>query len=129
VEIAQHARGEEDKVEIPVAQIYNTSLVATCVQKISVGETARNLYTRGKEHISNYEARNRESFMKNHQQEKHHGADADFSAEVTGRFKDCLSRQVSEGVHIRRSQHVFLNSKSEWHQPALWRIRSEIVSD
>ena len=96
---------------------------------VYIGETARNLYTRGKEHTSNFVARNKESFMKNHQIEKHHGADADFSATVTGRFRDCLSRQVSEGVHIRRSQHIVLNSKTEWHQPALWRIRSEIVSD
>ena len=96
---------------------------------VYIRETARNLYTRGKEHASNFAARNKESFMKKHQEEQHHGAEANFTATVTGRFTDCLSRQVSEGVQIRRSKHTVLNSKTEWHQPALWRIRSEIVSD
>ena len=76
-----------------------------------IGETARNLYTRRKEQIANFVARKKESFMKNYQLEKHHGADADFSATVTGMFRDCLSRQVSEGVHIKRSQHIVLNSE------------------
>ena len=54
------------------------------------------------------------------------GQPADFDAKVTVTFRDCLSRQVSEGVHIRRCKTDTMNSKSEWHQPALWRVRSEI---
>ena len=94
-----------------------------------VGETSRNLYTRGKEHIEKYRSRQRrqDSFIEKHQNEKHGGAQADFTAKVTGSFQDCLSRQVSEGVHIRRGGQDILNSKSEWHQPALWRVQSELV--
>ena len=96
---------------------------------VYIGETARNLYTRSKEHVQNYARQNGESCMKKHQDDKHHGIDADFSAKVTASFNDCLSRQVSEGVYIRRSPHELLNSKAEWHQPALWRVRSEIARD
>ena len=99
-------------------------------QCIYVGETARNLYTRSKEHVQNYRRRrNGESFMKKHQMDRHHGAEADFGAKVTGVFRDCLSRQVSEGVFIKRSPHEVLNGKSEWHQPSLWRVRTELTND
>ena len=73
--------------------------------------------------------RNSDSFIKKHQDEKHFGLPADFGAKVTGQFQDCLTRQVSEGVSIRRSSDRVLNSKSEWHQPALWRVQSEIVRE
>ena len=91
-----------------------------------VGETARNLYTRGREHVRNYGKRNGESFMAKHQTDKHAGVDADFSAKVSCSFTDCLSRQVAEGVHIRRCEHDVLNTKAEWHQPSLWKVRNEL---
>ena len=65
--------------------------------------------------------------MWQHQVDRHEGAEADFTAKVTQSFRDCLSRQVSEGVYIRRSDKEVLNSKSEWHQPALWRVQNELV--
>ena len=95
-------------------------------QAVYLGETARNLYTRGREHRGNYEKKHGESFMAKHQQDRHFGAAADFKAKVRCCFKDCLSRQVAEGVHIRRCENELLNSKAEWHQPALWRVRSEL---
>ena len=69
---------------------------------------------------------NTESFMFKHQYEKHNGADENFLASVKSSFRDCLTRQISEGVHIRRCESEVLNTKSEWHQPALWRVRSEL---
>ena len=91
-----------------------------------IGETSRNLYTRGAEHVGKYETGNCDSFMVKHLEEKHRGEEADFDAKVTGVFKDCLTRQVSEGVQIRRCGYSVLNSKSEWHQPSLWRVRNEV---
>ena len=98
---------------------------------IYVGESSRNLYTRSREHISKYESRklNKDSFIKKHQIDAHNDRPAQFKAKVTGVFKDCLSRQISEGVEIRRSSRNVLHSKSEWHQPALWRVQSEIVRE
>ena len=96
---------------------------------VYIGESSRNLYTRSREHIGKYNSRKLrgDSFMKQHQDELHGGAEADFQAKVTGTFRDALSRQVSEGVHIRRGGRSILNSRSEWHQPALWRVQSELM--
>jgi hypothetical protein len=95
-------------------------------QAVYLGETARNLYTRGKEHRRNYEKKEAESFMMKHQQQKHFGAEANFKGKVKCQFQDCLSRQVAEGVYLRRCETEVLNTKAEWHQPALWRVRSEL---
>ena len=94
-----------------------------------VGETARNLYTRAREHMNKYQSNKTrsESFMTTHQDEKHTGLPPNFKAEVLETFKDCLSRQVAEGVEIRRGGPGILYSKSEWHQPALWRVQSELT--
>ena len=93
---------------------------------VYIGETARNLYTRGGEHLQ--KKGNEDSFMKKHMNEKHPGAENDFVARVTHSNKDCLTRQVREGVLIRRTKKVLLNSKTEWFQPPLFRIRNEIVN-
>ena len=56
----------------------------------------------------------------------HQGEEAVFMAKVTTRTRDCLTRQVREAVLIRRSQVPVLNGKTEWHQPALYRIQQEV---
>ena len=90
------------------------------------GESARNLYTRGKEHQKNYSDRTAKSFMLKHQAKEHQNVAGNYTAKVTGTARDCLTRQVREAVHIRRSEVPTLNSKTEWHQPALFRVQSEI---
>ena len=95
-------------------------------KSVYVGETARNLYTRGGEHISKYEGGKESSFILKHQTEKHEGSTAVYFSRMTGYFKDCLSRQVAEGVKIRRCDYHLMNTKSEWHQPPIWRVQSEI---
>ena len=64
--------------------------------------------------------------MVKHQEHAHEGEEADFKAKVTASTRDCLTRQVREAVLIRRSQVEVLNGKTEWHQPALFRVQSEI---
>ena len=83
---------------------------------VYIDDTSRNLFTRKKD-----------NFMFQHQKEVHDGTQAEFSAKVTNSFRDCLTRQVSEALYIRRSDTEVLNSKSEWHQPALFTVRNEIV--
>ena len=98
---------------------------------IYVGETARNLYTRAKEHLDTYRYRVRggkkESFILKHQVEKHDCREPNFTAKVTKTFTDCLTRQVSESIFIRRTEEDILNSKSEWHQPSLFRVQQEVT--
>ena len=105
---------------------FSCQLCPESKRAVYIGETARNLYTRGKEHRQNYNKKQTESFMHRHQVEKHYGMEAKFEAKVKMSFKDCLSRQIAEGVAIRRSDQEVLNTKSEWHQPALWQVRSEL---
>ena len=93
---------------------------------VYIGETARNLYTRGGEHIQ--KSREEDSFMSKHMREEHLGVGSDFRARVTHTNKDCLTRQVREGVLIRRSRKELMNTKTEWFQPPLYRIRNEIVN-
>ena len=45
-------------------------------------------------------------------------------AKVTGIYKDCLTRQITEGVDIRRCTAILMNTKAEWHQPPIWRVQS-----
>ena len=91
-----------------------------------IGETSRNLFSRGKEHLYKYEKKDSDSFMATHQAEEHQQQPAEFTAKVTGSYRDCLTRQVAEGVAIRRCKTRVLNSKSEWHQPSLWKVRQEL---
>ena len=95
-------------------------------KSVYIGETSRNLYTRGTEHMNKFESRKADSFMLKHQTNNHPGQPIDFQAKVIGTFNDCLSRQVAEGVEIRRCEYQVMNAKTEWHQPALWKIRSEV---
>ena len=85
-----------------------------------------NLYTRTLEHLKNHRAGLPTSVMLKHQNIKHGGDEPEFRAKVTARTRDCLTRQVREAVLIRRSQVPGLNSKSEWHQPGLYRVQQEI---
>ena len=101
---------------------------------VYIGETSRNLYTRTKEHMNGgHRGRSSEegetSFVQKHNEMCHKGMDMDFRARVTKQNTDSLSRQVREGVYIRRETRTVLNSKSEWFQPSLFRVRSEIVRE
>ena len=97
-------------------------------ESLYIGETARNLYTRMNEHLNN---KGEGSFITKHMNECHGGKERKFLAQITKTNKDCLSRQVREGVHIQRYgfQKRLLNTRSEWHQPSLYRIQSEIVRE
>ena len=81
---------------------YSCQLCPENKQAVYIGETACNLYTRGREHVKNCKKRDTESFIHRHQAEKHSCAEPTFKAKVIYGVQDCLSRQVAEGVCIRR---------------------------
>ena len=91
-----------------------------------IGETSRNLFTRMGEHnrAEHYEG----SFMRKHMEEKHEGEESKFRARVTHSNKDCLTRQIREGVLIKHNRNA-LNTKSEWHQPSLYRVENQVVRE
>ena len=94
---------------------------------VYIGESSHNLYTRGGEHVQRYLKKKDKSFMTEHQQKRHKGEPADFSFKVTRTFRDPLSRQTYEAVAIRREAGEILNSKAEFHMPALWEVRREVT--
>ena len=92
---------------------------------VYIGETSNNLYTRTKQHIGrrNHE----ESFVNRHTEECHQGEEIKMEARVTHTNKDCLTRQIREGILIRRCTKPLLNSKSEWFQPPIFQLHNEIM--
>ena len=91
-----------------------------------VGETSRNLYTRALDHERKFEKNKTDSFIHNHQEERHSGDPPDFEVSVVGSYRDPLSRQVAEGVLITRCKEELLNSKAEFKQPPIVRVRREV---
>ena len=77
-----------------------------------------------------YQNRHEEgSFIRKHLEQYHNGEGQghDFEAKVTHINRDCLSRQVREGVLIKNSGANIMNTRSEWHQPSRFKVHSEIV--
>ena len=96
-------------------------------EKVYIGETSKNLYTRALQHVQN--SKEEESFMEKHFKDEHRGEEKQFAAKVTHTNKDCLTRQIREGVLIRRADKTLLNSRTEWFQPPLFKIQSEVVRE
>ena len=92
------------------------------------GDSARNLYTRAKEHERKFMKGDENSFMHKHQTECHKDEKPDWTFKVLKTFKDPLSRQVGEAMLIKNHKGILLNSKAEFHQPSIIRVRQEIVS-
>ena len=89
-----------------------------CGEKVAVymGETGRNAFSRGEEHLSYLEARDEDKSVLwlhsvHHHQSRH---DVRYSMRVTGAFKDPLDRQIMERVQIQNFKGpVLMNRRSE----------------
>ena len=79
------------------------------------GESGRNGFTRGEEHLANKLAVDEnKSVLKLHSNHHHNGADVRYSMRVTGVHNDSLSRQVTEGVNISNFRgDVLMNRRGE----------------
>ena len=85
------------------------------------GETARNMYVRGKEHLDAFQKKSTSSFMWEHCISVHQSQQVQFRMQQTGAFSKPLARQITEAVQILNFQGDGLNRKSEWRQPAVAR--------
>ena len=99
----------------------------TCLKdgKLSsyAGETGRNGYSRGKEHLDALRLEDEENPLWKHCLVEHGGVKAVFSMKVVGRLYSCLVRQVNEAVRIEMSKaDCVMNSKAEFHQSPLVRV-------
>ena len=88
------------------------------------GETSRNGYTRGGEHMKAYKRREDGSFMWKHCRNKHGGEDRRFKMKIDRTFrKDPLLRQITEAIEINDTDESHrMNSKAEWHLPKVPRV-------
>ena len=79
------------------------------------GETGRNGFTRGEEHLANQLAEDEnKSVLKLHSNYHHNGAEVTYYMRVTGTHTDCLDRQITEGVNISNfGGEVLMNRRGE----------------
>ena len=92
-------------------------------KKVYEGETGRSAWTRGAEHLNEFEKKKEKSVLFKHKLTDHKNETVKFKIEITQKFKEALSRQANEAVRIStRPDHQLLNSKSEFHHPPLARV-------
>ena len=122
----------ETKTKITRCKIDNVTyqgICKTCEDKGKVriydGETARNLHIRSREHISEYNKNNENSWMIKHVNKEHEGnkENVKFTWKVLKKHMKPLERQVSEAVNIsNKKDGETLNSKSEFNHQTIKRI-------
>ena len=85
-------------------------------ESVYVGETARNAYTRGNEHMECMKKDRERSALWKHCVEKHDAEQQDFKMSVIGVYdNDAMLRQLAESVRINKiSGELLMNSKKEW---------------
>ncbi len=82
------------------------------------GETANNTYTRGKKHITDYNAKDMDnSPMWRHCVDVHNGQRQPFTMAVTKTFRyDSMMRQITEAVQINNTEpRELMNTRAEWN--------------
>ena len=93
--------------------------------KFYFGETFRDAYTRGAEHLSDYVGQTDDSHMFKHLTDSHPGSsprDVKFGMSVVRKHKSSFERQIFENVLIFRDGNNVLNSKSEFNRCQIPRL-------
>ena len=91
------------------------------------GESSKNGYTRGKQHLEELGRRAESSVIWRHCKERHDGEIPDFKMNITGNYRnDAMLRQISEAVRINgTARESLINNKSEWNYVGLPRVLIE----
>ena len=102
-------------------------LCSTCQNnnkvKVYEGETSRSARLRGIEHLKSYFGKKDDSVLYKHKMLEHKDEDVEYKMEITGVFRDALSRQADESVRIQgRKNTELMNSKSEFNHPPIARV-------
>ena len=96
------------------------------ITKIYEGETSRSARIRGKEHVNDLEKKNEKSALYKHKVLEHSDENVKYRMEITGIFKDALTRQANESVRIQQRKPLeTLNSKCEFNSAPVARITVE----
>ena len=88
------------------------------------GETGRDCYSRGEEHLKGCRDKCEDNPMWKHVWDSHGGEGGEelFTMKMEASFKKPLARQIREGVEIEASKGELMNSKSEWNNAKIPRI-------
>ena len=96
------------------------------ITKVYEGETSRSIRVRSLEHIRSYTNKKSNSVLYKHKTLDHINENVEFGLEITGIFKDALTRQANESIRIyNRHASEILNSKSEFCHPPTARVMVE----
>ena len=91
--------------------------------KVYEGESSRSARLRGLEHLKSYFGQREDSVLYKHKVLEHKNEDVEYKMEITGVFKDALSRQAEESVRIQaRKTSELMNSKSQFNHPPIARV-------
>ena len=95
---------------------YTITCKGDCGGDIYYGETNSNAYTRGVQHIDDYERKRKQSVMWKHCIKKHNGEKQQFDMSIKDYVKgDPTRRQILESVRINQVAEVKrINDKNEW---------------
>ena len=96
---------------------------------VYIGESSRSLHERASEHVRDAGAFSAKSHIVKHWMTTHPSLPEPpkMVFEIKGRFKDCLSRQITEALKISWSKDIILNSKAEYSHNSVSRL--SVVED
>ena len=88
------------------------------------GQSGKNAFSRGKEHIEDYHQQRNATAMWSHCIEQHEGIRPTFSMEVVETCRnDAMKRQILEAIHINETDpSISMNSRTEWNFVQLPRL-------
>ena len=94
------------------------------INKVYHGESSRNLYIRGKEHLNQKKNENTNSIMLKHNNKEHENEkdEVTYEMKMTGAFRKPLGRIINEGLRIKQTKpEELLNLKNEYYGPSVKR--------
>ena len=121
---------DDEKIEI-LCNTNNIGYRWTCQncnnedkKRVYEGESSHSARLRVKEHLQGYKNKNESNMLYKHKILEHtEEENIEFKMEITGLFKDALTRQANEAVRIKNcAKSEILNSKSQFNHPPITRI-------
>ena len=99
---------------------------------IYIGETSRNAFCRGREHMLGLVKKDENSALFKHVVENHpecvdDNAPHDYVMNVTGKYKTALTRQLAEAVKIEQTNRPLLNSRLGFRTNNTLRLRASLT--
>ena len=125
-----HDKNDSKKTKI-ICNTNNVGYRWTCemckskeINRVYEGETSRSARLRGKEHLAGLRNKKESNMLYKHKILEHpEEENVSFKMEITGLFKDALTRQANEAVRIKNcKKSEILNSKSQFNHPPITRI-------